>query len=411
MMSTRRMATLEALLPRPADGGDPAAVDALPLDGKRALVRVDFNVPLQGEVVRDDTRIRGALPTIAWLRERGAKVVLCSHLGRPKGKRAAELSLLPVASRLAELLGEEVTFAHETVGDEVVRLTRELAPRGVMLVENLRFDPREQAGDEVFARELAALGDVYVDDAFGCMHRPDASIAGVPKLLPSAGGLLVEKEVNALGLLLARPDRPYAAILGGAKVSDKIGVIEALARRVDHLFIGGAMAYTVLAALGHPVGASKIEADKLDVAKSVLDSCAAKGVKVHLPIDHVVATSFSERARPEVVDAIESDRMGLDIGPKTVAAWSEVLGTCKTVVWNGPMGVFEWASFAGGTRAIAELLAASGAFVVIGGGDSAAAVARFGLADRMSHVSTGGGAALEFLEFGDLPGIAALRRR
>jgi phosphoglycerate kinase len=282
-----------------------------------------------------------------------------------------------------------------------------------MVIENLRFDPGEKDGDEEFAKQLAQLGDVYVDDAFGAMHRADASIAGVPEHLPGAVGLLVQKEVEALGALLhgGRELSPFAAILGGAKVSDKIGVIEALAKKVDHLFVGGAMAYTFLAAQGHPVGASKIESDKLDLAKQLLEKCRSRNVKVHLPVDHVVADRFAEDAKPEVVETIPEGKMGLDIGPVTLRAWGEILRTCKTVFWNGPMGVFEWDSFAGGTRGIAEALAsATKAFTVVGGGDSAAALAKFGLQERVSHVSTGGGASLELIEQGDLVGLAVLRK-
>jgi phosphoglycerate kinase len=365
---------------------------------------------MDGERVADDTRIRGALPTIQRLRDAGARIVACSHLGRPKA-RAPELSLLPVAERLAELLGDEVVFSHDVVGDEVVALARELPERGVMVLENLRFEPGEQAGDEDFARRLAAIGDVFVNDAFGAMHRPDASIAGVPAFLPSAAGLLVQKEVEALGQLITRPERPFGAILGGAKVSDKIGVIEALLVKVDHLFVGGAMAYTFLAAKGEPVGRSHVEGDKIDLARDLLKTIEKRGVRLHLPVDHVVAAEFSEKASPEIVASIPPDRLGLDIGPETVRQWCDVFAKCTTLFWNGPPGVFEWDNFSGGTRAVAEALAASTALTIVGGGDSAASVARFGVADRVSHVSTGGGASLEYLEQGDLVGLAALRRK
>lgn len=383
----------------------------LDVQDKIVLVRVDFNVPMDGTTVTDDTRIRGALPTIRHLREHGARLVLASHLGRPKGPDPAQ-SLLPAAARLAELLADDVVFSHDIVGDEVADLARELPPRGVMVLENLRFDPGEGSGSPDFARALAKLGDCFVNDAFGTMHREDASIAGVPKHLPSAVGLLVQREVEMLGALLSgdRAAGSVAAILGGAKVSDKIGVIDALSKRVDHLFIGGAMAYTFLAAQGVPVGASRIEADKVELAQRLLTRCANRGVKVHLPTDHVVATEFSETATPTIVSRIEDGQMGLDVGPDTVRAWSETLARCATVFWNGPLGVFEWESFSGGTRAIAEALAASSATTVVGGGDSAAAVARFGLEDKFTWISTGGGASLEYLENGDLPGLAALRR-
>ncbi|MEQ1567005.1 MAG: phosphoglycerate kinase [Myxococcota bacterium] len=392
----------------------PPTLDQLDFANKRVLLRVDFNVPLEGGVVTDDTRIRGALPTIARLRAGHAKVICCSHLGRPKGKGfEKEFSLEPVAARLAELVDVEVVFAHDVVGDEVVQLARDLPPGGILVIENLRFAAGEKDNDAEFARQLAAIGEVYVDDAFGAMHRPDASIVGVPQHLPGAIGLLVQKELEQLGGLLSpdnRPEKaPIAAILGGAKVSDKIGVIEALSKRIDHLLIGGAMAYTFLAAQGHPVGASKIEADKVELARQLLDKCKTRGVKVHLPIDHVVADRFAADATPLVVTAIPDGKMGLDIGPATLAAWGQVLASCRTVFWNGPMGVFEWDAFSGGTRGVAEALAASTARTIVGGGDSAAALAKFGLQDRITHVSTGGGASLEFLEQGDLVGLAALR--
>ena len=391
----------------------PPTLDDLTIDGHRVLVRVDFNVPLDGETVTDDTRIRGALPTIRELRERGARVVLASHLGRPKGKAKPSLSLLPAAARLAELLETDVVFSHDTMGDDVVQLAKELPPGGVMVVENLRFHGGEKTNDADFARALAGLGEVYVNDAFGAMHRAHASITGVPAVLTDrAVGRLVQKEVEALGSLLATDNRtkmaPFAAILGGAKVSDKIGIIEALSRRIDHLFVGGAMAYTFLAAQGKAVGTSRVESDKLDLANELLSQCGRRGVKVHLPVDHVVATAFEADAAPQTVTDIPDGHMGLDIGPETLRAWADVLGRCQTILWNGPMGVFEWDSFAGGTRGIAEAMAASEGFTVVGGGDSAAAVAKFGLSGRMTHVSTGGGASLEFLEHGDLPGLQAL---
>ncbi|MCA9489177.1 MAG: phosphoglycerate kinase [Myxococcales bacterium] len=393
----------------------PKTLGDLDVAGKRVFLRVDFNVPMEDGKVTDDTRIRGALPTITALREKGARLVIGSHLGRPKGKGfEAAYSMEPAAAKLAELLDTEVVFAHEVVGDEVTELAKELPAGGIMVVENLRFHPGEKSNDPAFAKQLAALGEIYVDDAFGCMHRGDGSIAGVAQLLPGAVGLLVQKEVESLGSLLTTDNRleraPFAAILGGAKVSDKIGVIESLAKRVDHLFIGGAMAYTFLKAQGIPVGASRVEEDKLELALSLLEKCRTRNVKVHLPLDHVVADRFAEDADAEVVTTIPDGKMGLDIGPETLAAWGGVLATCRTVFWNGPMGVFEWASFAGGTRGVAEMLAASTGFTVVGGGDSAAALAKFGLQDRVSHVSTGGGASLELMEQGDLIGLQALRR-
>jgi len=386
-------------------------LDDLDFQDKAVLCRVDFNVPLKGDAISDDTRIRAALPTLRRIRETADRLVLCSHLGRPKGQRVPELSLLPIAARVAELLDVEVVFAHDTVGDDVVQLRKDLPPGGVMVVENLRFDPRETSGDTDFARELAALGDVFVNDAFGALHRAHASITGVPAHRPSCAGLLVQREVESLEKLQKRAEHPFAAIVGGAKVSDKIGVFEALSRRVDHFFVGGAMAYTFLAARGVAVGTSKVEQDKVELAAKLAERCHARGVKLHLPADHVVAAAFAEDAEPETVTEIPDDRMALDIGPETVRAWSEILGRCRTVFWNGPLGVFEWDSFAGGTRGIAEAVAASSGFTFVGGGDSAAAVTKFGLADRFGHVSTGGGASLEYVEKGDLPGLAALRRK
>jgi phosphoglycerate kinase len=386
-------------------------LESMRLDDATVLCRVDFNVPLDGDTIRDDTRIRAALPTIRALREGGARVVLMSHLGRPGGQRVPQLSLLPAAARLSELLEAEVVFAHDTVGDGVAELVRELPEGGVLVLENLRFDAREKSGDDAFGRQLAALGTCFVNDAFGALHRAHASITGAAAHLPSAAGLLVQAEVEALGKLVAKPDRPFGAILGGAKVSDKMGVIDALSTKVDHLFIGGAMAYTFLSSRGEEVGASRVEADKLDLAAELLAMCEERGVTVHLPVDHVVADRFAADAEPSTHETIPDGTMGLDIGPKTVETWSAVMGTCRTLFWNGPLGVFEWDAFSGGTRSIAEALAASEAWTVVGGGDSAAAVATFGLADRMDHVSTGGGASLEFLENGDLIGLQPLTRK
>ena len=345
-------------------------------DGKVVLCRVDFNVPLRDGIVADDTRIRAALPTIAALREAGARaIVLCSHLGRPKGRSRQDLSLLPVAARLAELLDTDVLFSHDAPSEEIRHVVDELPTGGVMVLENLRFDKREMAGDGAFARELALLGDVFVNDAFGALHRAHASITGVPAHLPHCAGLLIQAEVTALDRLIGRPTKPVAAVLGGAKVSDKMGAIEALLEKVDHLFIGGAMAYTFLAAKGEEVGESRVETDKLDLATKLIEDCAAKGVALHLPTDHVVADSFSENAEAKVVQTIPDDMIGLDIGPDTVQAWSALLTTCKTVFWNGPLGVVEWESFAGGTRGIATTLASLSGYTMVGGGDSAAAVA------------------------------------
>lgn len=390
------------------------SIHDLDVQGKTVLVRVDFNVPLDGEVVRDDTRIRAALPTLEALRSAGAKLVICSHLGRPKGRVSPGLSLLPAAARLATLLDTEVVFAHDLCGPGVQELVTTAPEDGVIVLENLRFDPREKKGDPSLAKELAALADCFVNDAFGAMHRGHASITGVPNELPSAAGLLVQQEINVLIRFLttgtkSSVEKPFAAILGGAKVSDKMGIIGALSSRVDHLFIGGAMAYTFLRARGVDVGRSRVESNRITQAGQLLEACSEAGVTVHLPEDHVVAETFDEDATATRVTEFPEDQMGLDIGEATIAKWSAALSECKTILWNGPMGVFEWPSFASGTKAIAELLAESQAYTVVGGGDSAAAVARFNVSDQMDHISTGGGASLELLEQGDLVGLRALR--
>lgn len=387
------------------------SIDEMDLDGRRVFLRVDFNVPIENGVITDDTRIRAALPTIEHLRKRGCKLVIASHLGRPKGVDPSQ-SLEPVAARLAELTDSEVTLAHDIVGDDVELLSRELPPGGMLMLENLRFHPGEKGGDEGFAKQLARLGDVYVSDAFGTMHRAETSMAGCVQYFEAAGvGFLVGKELEALGRCLSGAARPYVAILGGAKVSDKIAVIESLASRVDHLLIGGAMAYTFLKARGVEIGKSRVEDDKLALAQRLLERCAEKGVTVHLPVDHVVNTALDSAEPPRVVETIGPDDMGLDIGPATVAAYSAVIRDARTVFWNGPMGVFEKDAYAGGTRGVAEACAACTGYTVVGGGDSAAAAVKFGLADRFTHVSTGGGASLEFIEGKDLPGVKAIRQR
>jgi phosphoglycerate kinase len=397
-------------------GGLPTLED-LPLSqGARVLLRADFNVPLSGDggipgagggpQIIDDLRIRSALPTIEWLRERGAAVVACSHLGRPKGAPDPKYSLAPVARRLGELLGVDVALAPEVVGREATAMAEALGPGDVMVLENLRFDPGETAGDEDLAAALAALAGAYVNDAFGAAHRSHASVVGPPRYLPSAAGRLVVSEVEALARLLEDPARPFVAILGGVKVSDKIGVIDSLLARCDRLLVGGAMASTFLAARGFATGDSLVEADQVDECEVRL----ATG-KVAVPTDVVIATEMAEDAEARVVaaDAIPDGWRVLDVGPETAAAYAAEVAGAATVFWNGPMGVFEMAPFAAGTRAVAEAVAASSGYTVVGGGDSAAAMARFGLDKEVGHLSTGGGASLEYLEAGDLPGLAALR--
>lgn len=372
----------------------------------RVLLRADFNVPLRDGVIEDDLRITAALPTIEWLRDRGCSIVVCSHLGRPKGKADPKYSLAPVARRLSELLGTEVELSPEVAGFESMRRAQSLAPGEVLMIENLRFDPGEESADPAFATNLSQLGDAYVDDAFGAAHRAHASIVGPPRVLPSAAGRLLAAEVAALGRLLGEPDRPFVAVLGGAKVSDKLGVIDALLQRCDQLLIGGAMAFTFLVAQGHAVGDSLVEPDRVDHCRELL----ASG-RILVPTDVVVATEMSEAAQTRHVPAtaMPDGWKGLDIGPETAGTYADAIASARTVLWNGPMGVFEMAPFAAGTRSVAEAVADSRAFTVVGGGDSAAAVRQFGLADRIDHVSTGGGASLELIELGDLPGLQALR--
>ncbi|MEV0308920.1 phosphoglycerate kinase [Nonomuraea fuscirosea] len=390
-------------------------LDDLDVKGRRVLVRADLNVPLDGETITDDGRIRASVPTISTLLERGAKVVVCAHLGRPKGKVNPEYSLAPVAARLGELLGQDVAFASDVVGDSARSTVEALQDGQVALLENLRYEPGEESKDDAvrgeFAARLAGLAELYVGDGFGAVHRRHASVYDVPRLLPHAAGGLVVAEVEVLRKLTESPERPYVVVLGGAKVSDKLGVIANLLTKVDRLLIGGGMAYTFLKAQGHEVGRSLLQEDQLDQVRGFLDEAARRGVELVLPVDVLAAVTFAADAEHDVVEAtaIPADREGLDIGPKTRELFAAKLADARTVFWNGPMGVFEFEAFSGGTRAVAEALIAGDAFTVVGGGDSAAAVRKLELSeDGFSHISTGGGASLEYLEGKTLPGLAAL---
>jgi phosphoglycerate kinase len=386
------------------------SVEQLDLEGRRVFLRADLNVPLHDGTVSDETRVRAVAPTIRYALDRGASVVLASHLGRPKGKPTPEFSLKPVTASLERLLGRAVPLAPDCVGAEVEGAARALRPGEVLLLENLRFHAEEEANDEGFARDLAALADVYVDDAFAAAHRAHASIAAITKYLqPAAAGLLMLQELGALTRILERPDRPLAALLGGAKVSDKITLVEHLLERVDTIAVGGGMAFTFLKALGHDVGRSLVELDRVDTARRVLDAGRRRGVPIALPVDAVVAPGVeSASGRVVSVREIPALEMGLDIGPLTVERFAGILKAARTIVWNGPMGVFEKTPFAEGTVKIAAAVAASSAFTVIGGGDTVAAVHRAGVAERIGYISTAGGAFLEFLEGRRLPGVEAL---
>lgn len=386
-------------------------IEDIDVQGKKVLVRVDFNVPLNenGEIT-DETRIQAALPTIQYLLDNGAKVILMSHLGRPKGEVKPEFSLAPVAKRLGELLDTKVIFAKDCVGKEAQEAVDSMEAGQVVLLENLRFHKEETANDAEFAKQLASLGDIFVLDAFGTAHRAHASTAGVADYLPAVAGFLIGKELSVMGKALEDPARPFIAILGGAKVSDKIGVIENLLKKVDCLIIGGGMANTFVKAQGYEMGKSLVDDERLDLARDLMDQAKKKGIKIMLPSDFVVAKEFKADAETQIVAAenIPADAMALDIGPSTRIIFENEIKRAKTVIWNGPMGVAEMSAFAGGTKAIAEALADSSAITIIGGGDSAAAVKKLGFADKMSHISTGGGASLEFLEGKELPGVAAL---
>ena len=380
--------------------------------GRKVLLRCDFNVPQNKETgeITSDKRIVAALPTIRYLLDQGAAVIACSHLGKPKGEWKEKLSLAPVARRLSELLGREVIFARDVIGEDAKAKASALKGGEIMLLENLRFHIEEEKNDPAFARELASMAELYVSDAFGTVHRAHASTAGVAAFLPAVSGLLVARELDVMGKALDDPRRPFVAVLGGAKVSDKIGVINNLLEKADTIIIGGGMAYTFIKAQGGEIGKSLLEADKTDYALEMIEKAKSKGVKLLLPTDTIAAKEFSADAEPVTVDSmkIPADMMGMDIGPETSKAFCAAVKGAGTIVWNGPMGVFEFPAFANGTKAMARALAESGAVTIIGGGDSAAAAEQLGFADKITHISTGGGASLEFLEGRELPGVACL---
>ncbi len=387
-------------------------VSDIDVSGKKVLLRCDFNVPQDKETgaITDDKRIRAALPTIRYLLDNGAAVIACSHLGKPKGEWNKKLTLAPVAARLSELLGHEVIFAKDIIGEDAKAKAAALQSGQIMLLENLRFDIGEEKNHADFAKALADMAEIYVSDAFGTVHRAHASTAGVAAYLPAVSGMLIQKELEIMGGALENPKRPFVAILGGAKVSDKINVINNLLEKADTIIIGGGMAYTFAKAQGGSIGTSLLEEDKLDYAREMIAKAESKGVKLLLPVDTLAATEFSKDAEPVCVDTmnIPDNMMGMDIGPKTREAYAAAVAGAGTIVWNGPMGVFEFPAFAEGTKAMAKALAESGAVTIIGGGDSAAAVEQLGFADKITHISTGGGASLEFLEGKELPGVACL---
>lgn len=378
--------------------------------GQRVFVRVDFNVPMADGAITDETRIRAAIPTIEYLVEQGAKVILASHLGRPKGEVKEDMRLTAVGFRLAELMGKPVTKLDESIGQAVEEAVANMQDGDILLLENVRFHAGEEKNDPTLAQQFAQLADIYVNDAFGAAHRAHASTEGIAKHIPAVSGFLMQKELDVLGKALSNPEHPFTAIIGGAKVKDKIGVIESLLEKVDHLIIGGGLSFTFIKAQGHDIGKSLLEEDKIELAKSFIEKAKAKGVQLHMPVDAVVANEFSQDAETQIVDvdAIPADWMGLDIGPKTAANYAEVIKNSKLIIWNGPMGVFEMDKFANGTKTVADAMATTAGYTVIGGGDSAAAVEKFEVADKMDHISTGGGASLELMEGKELPGIVAL---
>lgn len=382
----------------------------LDVKGKRVFVRVDFNVPMEDGEITDDTRIRAAIPTIQDLVNRGAKVILASHLGRPKGEVKEEFRLTQVGKRLAELMNKQVTKLDESIGETVEAAVENMQDGDIILLENVRFHKGEEKNDEQLAKAFAQLADLYVNDAFGAAHRAHASTEGIAKHIPAVSGLLMEKELEVLGKALSNPERPFTAIIGGAKVKDKIGVIENLLDKVDHLIIGGGLSFTFIKAQGYSIGKSLLEEDKIELARGFIEKAKEKGVQLHMPIDAVVANEFSKDAETKVVDIenIPEDWMGLDIGPKTAEKYSEVIKQSKLIIWNGPMGVFEMEKFENGTKTVANAMAQTEGYTIIGGGDSAAAVEKFNVAKEMDHISTGGGASLELMEGKQLPGIVAL---
>ncbi|MEL3962216.1 phosphoglycerate kinase [Lysinibacillus endophyticus] len=378
--------------------------------GKRVFVRVDFNVPMENGEITDDTRIRAALPTIKELVNAGAKVILASHLGRPKGEVKEDMRLTAVGVRLSELMGQPVTKLDESIGETVEATVAEMKDGDIVLLENVRFHKGEEKNDEELAKAFAKLADIYVNDAFGAAHRAHATTEGIAKYVPAVSGLLMERELDVLGKALSNPERPFTAIIGGAKVKDKIGVIESLLDKVDHLIIGGGLSFTFVKAQGHSIGKSLLEEDKIELARGFIERAKEKGVQLHMPVDAVVANEFSKDAQTKVVDIneIPEEWMGLDIGPKTAEKYADVIKQSKLIIWNGPMGVFEMEPFANGTKTVANAMAETEGYTVIGGGDSAAAVEKFDVADKMDHISTGGGASLELMEGKELPGIVAL---